>query len=71
MEKVTVVGIVPKVGDKIFRREERLFEGVYLTRDLVNTNADEATPEKLAAVAKGLAESLLAWTSRFSIGKPY
>lgn len=55
LEKVTVMGIVSKVGDKIFRKEESLFEGVYLTRDLVNTNADEVTPEKLAAVAKGLA----------------
>ncbi|AKR32196.1 aminopeptidase A [Chlamydia trachomatis D/CS637/11] len=55
LEKVTVMGIVSKVGDKIFRKEESLFEGVYLTRDLVNTNADEVTPEKLAAVAKDLA----------------
>ncbi|MBQ8498433.1 leucyl aminopeptidase [Chlamydia sp.] len=56
LEKVTVIGIVPKIGDKIFRKEESLFEGVYLTRDLVNTNADEVTPEKLAAVARGLAK---------------
>lgn len=47
LEKVTVMGIVSKVGDKIFRKEESLFEGVYLTRDLVNTNADEVTPENL------------------------
>ncbi|AFS20539.1 MULTISPECIES: leucyl aminopeptidase [Chlamydia] len=56
LTKVTVLGIVPKIADRIFRKEESIFEGVYLTRDLVNGNADEVTPGKLANIAKGLAK---------------
>ncbi|WP_375793312.1 leucyl aminopeptidase [Chlamydia sp. 12-01] len=56
LTKVNVLGIVPKIADRIFRKEENIFEGVYLTRDLVNGNADEVTPQKLANIAKGLAK---------------
>ncbi|MEF9497234.1 leucyl aminopeptidase [Chlamydia sp. 04-14] len=56
LTKVNVMGIVPKIADRIFRKEENIFEGVYLTRDLVNGNADEVTPQKLANIAKGLAK---------------
>lgn len=54
LSKVTVIGIVPKMADAIFRKEAAIFEGVYLTRDLVNRNADEITPKKLAEVALNL-----------------
>ncbi|ANH79118.1 leucyl aminopeptidase [Candidatus Chlamydia sanziniae] len=52
--KATVFGIVPKIADSIFRKQEAIFEGVYLTRDLVNRNADDITPQKLAEIAQGL-----------------
>lgn len=45
LTKVTVYGIVSKIAEPIFRREESIFEGVYLTRDLVNGNADDITPK--------------------------
>ncbi|SPN73522.1 Cytosol aminopeptidase,multifunctional aminopeptidase A,Cytosol aminopeptidase family, catalytic domain [Chlamydia serpentis] len=51
LSQVTVFGIVPKIANSIFRKEEAIFEGVYLTRDLVNGNADEITPEKLAEIS--------------------
>lgn len=54
--RVNVYGIVPKIADHLFRREENIFEGVYLTRDLVNGNADDVTPAKLAHIAQGLAK---------------
>lgn len=56
LTKVTVYGIVSKIADPVFRKEESIFEGVYLTRDLVNGNADDITPKKLASVAQGLAK---------------
>lgn len=54
--KVTVYGILPKIAEPIFRKEESIYEGVYLTRDLVNGNADDVTPKKLANIAQGLAK---------------
>ncbi|WP_348663962.1 leucyl aminopeptidase [Chlamydia vaughanii] len=56
LTKVNVLGIVPKIADRIFRKEESIFEGVYLTRDLVNGNADDVTPKKLASIAQGIAK---------------
>ena len=43
-----------KVEEKLFKEAESLAEGVYLTRDLANANADDVTPEKLARTAKSL-----------------
>ncbi|WP_201456843.1 leucyl aminopeptidase [Chlamydia sp. 17-3921] len=54
LKKICVLGVVPKIADRIFQREEAIFEGVFLTRDLVNRNASEITPQKLADVAQGL-----------------
>ncbi|AGW38816.1 leucyl aminopeptidase [Chlamydia pecorum] len=56
LQKVTVFGIVPKVANRIFQKEEAIFEGVFLTRDLVNRNADEVTPKRLAEIAQSLAK---------------
>ncbi|AHK63088.1 Cytosol aminopeptidase [Chlamydia avium] len=56
LTKVTVYGIVAKIAERIFRKEESIFEGVYLTRDLINGNADDITPKKLASIAQGLAK---------------
>lgn len=39
---------------KHFNRAAALMEGVYLTRDLINDNAEHVTPSYLAAVAKRL-----------------
>lgn len=38
-------------------RAKALLEGIYLTRDLVNTPADDLGPEALAGVAQGLAKT--------------
>jgi len=51
IEKVTFVG---KKHNDLFEEKEKLFKGVYLTRDLVNENADQVTPSYLAKVAKDL-----------------
>lgn len=56
LEKVSVIGVAPQVANSIFEREGKIYEGVYLTRDLVNGNADSITPETLAQVAKQLAK---------------
>ncbi len=40
----------------LFKKVEKLFEALSLTRDLVNKNADEVTPSKLAEVALDLAK---------------
>ncbi|EPP35686.1 cytosol aminopeptidase family, catalytic domain protein [Chlamydia ibidis] len=56
LTRVSVIGIVPKIAERIFQREENIFEGVYLTRDLVNRNADEITPDRLASIALGLSK---------------
>lgn len=55
LSKVHVFGVVPQVAS-VLHKQERIFEGVFLTRDLVNRNADEITPEKLALIAKGLSQ---------------
>lgn len=53
IEKVTFVG---KNYSELFEEKEKLFQGVYLTRDLVNENADIVTPLYLEKVAKELEE---------------
>ncbi|WP_213318950.1 leucyl aminopeptidase [Chlamydiifrater volucris] len=54
IEKVCLVGVVANVAKPIYEKAEAVFDGVYLTRDLVNGNADDVTPEYLANTAKGL-----------------
>lgn len=50
IEEVEIVGIEEKKTDEI-ERIETISTGVNLVRDLVNNNADEVTPQKLAQVA--------------------
>lgn len=52
-----MLGVVPKIAKPIFEKEEGIFQGVYLTRDLVNGNADNITPQTLADTAKHLAQT--------------
>ncbi|WP_213358366.1 leucyl aminopeptidase [Chlamydiifrater phoenicopteri] len=56
IEKICLVGVVSNIAKPIYERAEAVFEGVYLTRDLVNGNADDVTPEYLANTAKGLSK---------------
>lgn len=57
LEKVTLVGATPHqlaVANKCLG----VCQGVYLARDLVNSNADEVTPQHLSRIAVGLAKKL-------------
>lgn len=54
IEKITFVG---KGSKTVFQKKEKIFSGVYLARDLVNENADLATPLFLADVAKAFEKS--------------
>lgn len=47
---------VNKTEEEIFLETELVSKGVYLSRDLVNKNADEVTPQYLAKVAKDIAK---------------
>ncbi|MGR3911895.1 MAG: leucyl aminopeptidase [Candidatus Rhabdochlamydia sp.] len=56
LESVCLVGI----SEEVFKKCQRAFlitESVNFTRDLVNGNADDITPQKLASVARELAAS--------------
>lgn len=57
LTKVTMVGVVAKIADPIFQKEEGIFDGVYLTRNLVNGNADDVNPEHLEDIAQQLAKN--------------
>ncbi|MFN0065955.1 MAG: leucyl aminopeptidase [Chlamydiales bacterium] len=51
LKEVTLIGALEK--DLAFvKRLESIAEGVYLSRDLTNGNADDVTPQYLASVAK-------------------
>lgn len=43
-------------AESIFSRSQKLAEALYFTRDLVNRNADDISPEKLAEIAQSLAK---------------
>ncbi|MGD2168955.1 MAG: leucyl aminopeptidase [Chlamydiota bacterium] len=53
LESAQFIGISDKLL-KIANQAIEVAKGVYLTRDLVNRNADDVTPEKLADTAKAL-----------------
>jgi leucyl aminopeptidase len=55
LQKVTLIGPQQKALD-IAEKISAICEGVYYTRDLVNGNADEITPQYLAHCAIGLAK---------------
>jgi len=56
LTKVTLIGASQHDLDQA-KKYAGIAEGVYFTRDLVNGNADEVTPQHLAAVARGLAKT--------------
>lgn len=56
LRKVTLLGLAPKVGDLIFKKEEAIFSAIYCSRDHINGNADSVTPEALANSAKKMAK---------------
>lgn len=56
LKHINIYGIVEKIAQPILSRIESIFEGVFLTRDLVNHNADIVTPQHLAQVARDLAK---------------
>lgn len=51
LEKVSLIGIDLKDG-KILEETHQIMEGVYFARDLVNDNADEMIPLRLAETAR-------------------
>jgi len=53
LKEIRLIG-AKKGDEKLFKGAEGLAEGVYLTRNLANANADDITPERLAQVAKSL-----------------
>jgi leucyl aminopeptidase len=57
LKHVTFIGVDPSKAE-IARKGDTVLEGVYMARDLINTNADEVTPQHLAKVAQGLAKTL-------------
>lgn len=57
LKKAHLVGITKKAFQDI-SRFKTISESVYLTRDLVNGNADEITPQTLAKTAQRLAKQL-------------
>lgn len=57
IENLSLYGLVPAVAEPIFKRIQNIYQGVYLTRDLVNGNADDVTPGFLADTAKALGKS--------------
>lgn len=42
----------------VAKKSSAILEGVYLARDLINTNADDMTPRHLGEVVRGLAKTL-------------
>jgi leucyl aminopeptidase len=55
IEKITLIGVSAK-HKAICEKVQAIVEGVNFTRDLVNENADEITPQKLGELAAGLAK---------------
>lgn len=55
LEKVIFLGAGKKVLEAA-NKYSKIIEGVYLARDLINSNADEITPQALGNVAKSLAK---------------
>jgi len=55
LSSACIIGI-DKDKESIFEKTLQLCKGVYLTRDLINRNADDITPLKLAEVAKSMEE---------------
>ena len=53
LEKATIVGAA-KADLALAKRYATIADAVYFARDLVNGNADDVTPQYLAAVARGL-----------------
>lgn len=53
---IQLIGILPKMM-RCVKEVEAIVEGVYFCRDLINGNADDITPQVLAAGAKKIAES--------------
>lgn len=56
LKSATLIGIDKNQLD-IITKGRIIAEGVNLTRDLINNNADDKAPEKLALIAKSLEES--------------
>jgi len=56
VEKISLIGAGKKEME-LAKTIETVCQGIYLTRDLVNGNADDVTPQYLAKVAVGLAKS--------------
>ncbi len=55
ISSVTFIGVDDK-DKEIVEKANKICEGVYLIRDLVNGNADDITPDALANVAKDLSK---------------
>lgn len=57
LESAVLIG-ASAAGLAIAKKSAHVLDGVYLARDLVNTNADDMTPTHLGHVAQGLAKTL-------------
>jgi leucyl aminopeptidase len=55
LEKITFVGAGKKALESA-TKYSKIIEGVYLARDLINSNADDMTPQALSNEAKSLAK---------------
>jgi len=64
LEAVQIVSENFESVHKALDRAEKIAEGCYLARDLINGNADDVTPEYLAHVAKSLAKEFPRVTTR-------
>lgn len=56
LKNVSFLGLHHGAGETAVKEVQKVCEGVYLARDLVNDNADFVTPRHLAEVAKQLAK---------------
>lgn len=57
LESAVLIG-VSAAGLNVAKKSATVLDGVYMARDLINTNADDMTPTHLGQVAQGLAKTL-------------